>query len=74
MLLDSFQHFYYENDGDFTKMVEEMKSHSTFLNRILSVEENRRRWPILKDIYYGDFDSGFVTAVETLIAHEEHKK
>jgi len=36
MLLDSFQHLYYEKyAGDFTMMVKEMKSHSTFLNRIL---------------------------------------
>lgn len=75
MLLDSFQHFYYETyDGDFTKMVKEMKSHSTFLNRILTVKDNKRRWHILKSIYYGDFDSGFVAAIEALIPDEEHMK
>lgn len=55
-------------------MVDEMKSQSTFLNRILRVEENKRRWPILKNIYYGDFDSAFVAAIESLIADEEHIK
>lgn len=75
ILLDSFQHFYYEkHDGDFTEMVKEMKRHSTFLNRILRVEENKRRWPVLKKIYYGDFDSAFVAAIESLIADEEHIK
>lgn len=75
MLLDSFQHFYYEKyNSDFTKMVEEMKSQSTFLNRLLTVEENRRRWPILKKIYYGDFDSGFVAAIEALMADKNHIK
>lgn len=75
MLLDSFQHYYGERDkDDFAKMVDEMKSQSTFLNRILRVEENKRRWPILKNIYYGDFDSAFVAAIESLIADEEHIK
>lgn len=75
LLLDAFQHFYYEHcDGDFTKMVTEMKSQSTFLNRILTVAENKDRWDILKNIYYGDFDSGFIAAIETLIAHEKHMK
>ena len=75
MLLDSFQHFYSEKyDGDFTKMVKEMKSQSTFLNRILTVEENKLRWQILKKIYYGDFDSGFVAAIETLMADKAHMK
>ncbi len=75
MLLDAFQHFYYETyDGDFTKMVKEMKSHSTFLNRILSVAENKNRWRTLKSIYYGDFDSGFIAAVEALMADEKHVK
>ena len=75
MLLDSFQHFYNEKyDGDFTKMVKEMKSHSTFLNRILTVAENKRRWDILKNIYYGDFDSGFVAAIDTLMPDEKHIK
>jgi hypothetical protein len=75
MLLDAFQHFYYElYDGDFTKMVEEMTSRSTFLNRVLSSAENRRRRDTLKSIYYGDFDTGFVTAIETLMDHEESRK
>jgi hypothetical protein len=75
MLLDSFQHFYYEHyDGDFTMMVKEMKSHPTFLNRILTVAENKRRWDILKNIYYWDFDSGFVAAIKALMANEAHVK
>lgn len=75
LLLDSFQHFYNEKyDGDFTKMVLEMKSCSTFLNRILTVAENKSRWDILKNIYYGDFDSGFVAAIEALMADENHVK
>src|SRR4030042_2146646 len=75
LLLDSFQHFYNEKyDGDFTKMVKEMKSHSTFLNRILTVAENKRRWDFIKNIYYGDFDSGFVAAIDTLMPDEKHIK
>ena len=75
MLLDSFQHFYYEHcDGDFTKMITEMKSQSTFLNRILTVAENKDRWNILKKIYYGGIDSGFVAAIDTLMPDKRHMK
>lgn len=75
LLLDAFQHFYYEHcDGDFTKMVTEMKSQSTFLNRILTVAENKDRWDILKKIYYGGIDSGFVAAIDTLMPDKRHMK
>lgn len=75
LLLDAFQHFYYEHcDGDFTKMVTEMKSQSTFLSRILTVAENKDRWDILKKIYYGGIDSGFVAAIDTLMPDKRHMK
>lgn len=69
MLLDSFQHFYGEQyQGDYTKMVTDMRTRSTFLNRILTVEENIHRWQTLRDIYYGDFDGGFIAAIDSLIS------
>jgi|GEM_PF-1333262 len=75
MLLDAFQHYYGEKyEGDFTKMVEEMKIQSTFLNRMLSVKGNKRRWDILKDIYYGGFDRSFIEAIEALMDYEKNIK
>lgn len=75
LLLDAFQHFYGEQcAGDYKKMADEMKKNSTFLNRILSVPENRKRWQILKQIYYGDFDRGFIEAIDSLLADNEVKK
>ena len=74
LLLDAFQHFYGEQcDGDFKKMAEEMKRNSTFLNRILAVPENRKRWQSLKQMYYGDFDRGFIEAIDSLLAAHEEK-
>lgn len=71
VLLDGFQHFYgQEYNGDYTKLVEAMREHSTFLNRILGVAANRKRWPRLKELYYGEFDRGFVDAVESIMVDE----
>jgi len=73
-VLDGFQHFYCEKfKGDFTKMVEKLKQASTFLNRILQVPENQKRWDIMKKLYYGDFDKKFVEAIDQLIAYEHSK-
>ena len=33
---------------------------STFLDRITSIENNKRRWQKMKEIYYGDFDKKFI--------------
>lgn len=71
LLLDGFQHFYGQlYAGDYTKMVEELKQRSVFLNRILRVKGNKTRWDQLKHIYYGDFDSGFLSAIDALFEHE----
>ncbi len=74
MLLDSFQHFYGEHyENNFEKMTEDMKKQSTFLNRVLTVEENVKRWGIIKNLYYGDFDTGFIAAIDELIKYGRHK-
>ncbi len=74
-LLDGFQHYYGEEfGGDFKKMEAALKEKSTFLNRVLSVEANQKRWPTLKEMYYGEFDADFVRAIESLIKYENSKK
>jgi hypothetical protein len=47
---------------------------TTPLIPLLTVAENKDRWVILKKIYYGGFDSGFVAAIDTLMADEKHMK
>lgn len=75
LLLDSFQHYYGEKyGGDFGKMRADLIEESTFLNRILAVEENQGRWNMLKGIYYGQFDLNFIRAIERLIEHEQRAK
>lgn len=67
LLLDGFQHFYGPKDGNkFEVMLNEMSKNSTFLNRITMVPGNRSRWEVIKKTYYGDFDNGFVRAVDEL--------
>ena len=70
LLLDAFQHFNGQMYGmDYSQMEKHMKAHHTFLNKILAVKENQRRWEHLKKIHYGDFDKDFVTAIDNLIKH-----
>ncbi len=69
-LLDSFQHFYETEYGNnFKRMAAEFKNRSTFLNRILAVKENQERWNILQKIYYGEFDTEFIEAIDSLIKY-----
>lgn len=71
LLLDGFQHFYGElYSGDFSKMASEMRTKSTFLNSILRVPSNADRWTQVKKLYYGDFDSDFIEAIEDLMEFE----
>ncbi len=75
LLLDGFQHFYGKLfEGSFEKMESELKKQSTFLNRILAFEANQQRFLIVKSLYYGDFDAGFVSAIESLIRFENSRK
>lgn len=71
LLLDGFQHYYGQlYDGDFSAMENDLKRKSVFLNRIVGVERNKERWEQLKPIYYGDFDSKFMNAIDNLFEHE----
>ncbi len=75
MLIDAFQHFYGEDyNNNYIEMAEHMKKKSTFLNKILSIPENKERWQVLKGIYYGTFDEQFIHAIDHLIAYEEKKR
>jgi hypothetical protein len=74
LLMDGFQYFYGEvYDGDFGKMAETMKRKSTFLNRVLAIAANQERWNTLKKLYYGDFDTSFIQAIDNLIEYENRK-
>ncbi len=75
LLLDAFEHFYGEKyDCDFDKMKADIITESNFLNRLLLVPANHKRWEYLKTLYFGDFDSGFVKAIEDLIEYQKRKK
>jgi hypothetical protein len=74
ILMDGFQHYYSQlYSDDFGKMEKELKKNSVFLNRILRVSANKERWERMKEIYYGDFDSDFLGAIDRLFRHEEKK-
>jgi len=53
ILMDAFQH--------------EAKQHknSTFLDKITSVKENKKRWEEMKKIYYADFDKEFIHFIDS---------
>jgi hypothetical protein len=71
LLLDAFQHYYGEKyEWNFDKMEPERTKQSSFLNKLLSVPQNQERWTKLKEIYYGNFDAGFVREIEALITYE----
>ena len=75
LLMDGFQYFYGEvYGGDFSKMAKTMKGESTFLNRILAIKANQKRWSTLKRLYYGDFDTSFTKAIDDLIEYENMKQ
>ncbi|GII26977.1 hypothetical protein [Planotetraspora mira] len=60
--------------GDFDRMLREMKRDGDSLCRMLAIPENAARWEIVKNHSYGDFEPGFIAAVEALIAHEQAKR
>lgn len=77
ILLDGFQDYYGSNwkfFGRFRRMEWALRRNTTFLNRILSIPENQKRWYELKKIYYGDFDADFIQAIESLIELENARK
>ncbi len=75
LLMDGFQQFYgqmyHEN---FNKMLKELKTKTTYLNNLISIEENQKRWEKIKPLYYGSFDEQFVKAIDELIQHTRSKK
>ncbi|GAA4555195.1 hypothetical protein [Planotetraspora kaengkrachanensis] len=60
--------------GDFDRMLRYMKRDGDSLCRMLAIPENVARWEIVKKHSYGDFEPGFVAAVDALIAHEQAKR
>ncbi len=74
LLVDGFQQFYGRmHDGNYRAMIDQVGTESTFLSTILTRSENRRRWAIIKMLYYGDEDREFVDAVDAIIALETNR-
>lgn len=75
LLLDGFQQYYNaETKGRFAVMSRKLKLKSNFLNRVLAVPENQRRWEYIKGLYYGDQDKEFITAIDEIVIHEAKKR
>ena len=75
LLLDGFEQFYgHKYRGAFVAMQSEMARRTTFLSRILAVPDNQRRWNLLKEIFYGQFDKSFVSAIDNLIRVEQRRQ
>ena len=74
VLMDSLQHHYGQKySDDYSKMEAELRGKSNFFSRVLSVKENHARWERLKPVYYGEFDKGFLDAVDALIVSAKSK-
>jgi len=50
-----------------------MKIHGGSLRRFLAVPANRARWQTVRGHSHGDFEPGFVAAVDDRIAFEENR-
>lgn len=68
LLMDSFQNYYdWQFESNFAEMEKELTERPAFLNRVVSVQKNQERWAAMKDLFYNDYDAGFVDAVDHLI-------
>ena len=75
LILDGYQHYYGEQfNENFSEMTNKLKITSTFLNRILAVPENQKRWVYLKNANYDEFDKQFIKAIDELISHENSQR
>lgn len=75
LLIDGFQQFYGQvYDDNFSKMFKELKEKSTYLNNLLAIKENQKRWESIRQLYYGSFDESFVKAIDELTEYEKGKK
>jgi hypothetical protein len=73
ILLDGFQEVHGRIfRGGFASMSRYMKIHGDSLRRFLAVPANRARWQTVRGHSSGDFQPGFVAAVDDLIAFEEN--
>lgn len=73
-LLDGYQNYWSDQfDENHLKALDKLKKKSAFLNKILALPANQRRWEILRDRFYGDCDREFIAAIDGLIAHENER-
>jgi hypothetical protein len=74
VLLDGYKAYWSDQfKGRFEKGSQELQESSTYLNHLLRVPGNRKRWEILKPIGYGEMDREFVRAIDDLIRYEQLK-
>lgn len=74
VILDVFQAYWSDEfNGDFAKGGRDFRERSRYLNQVLRVPENLRRWEIIKPLCYGEFDAEFVRAIDELFQHERDK-
>lgn len=72
LLIDGFQQYYGQKyKENFSKMVKELKNKSTYLNQLLANKSNQKRWEIIKPLYYGNFDSSFIEAIDELTRYDK---
>ena len=75
LLMDGFQQFYGQiYNENFGKMLKELKEKSAYLNNLLAIVENQKRWERIRQLYYGSFDEPFVKAIDELIQYIKDKK
>lgn len=73
--MDGFQQFYGQiYNENFGKMLKELKEKSAYLNNLLAIVENQKRWERIRQLYYGSFDESFVKAIDELIQYIKDKK
>jgi hypothetical protein len=73
-LLNGYQNYWSDTlSNDFSRAAEKLKESSTFLNRVLAIPANQRRWNLMKDMFYGEVDRKFMAAVDDIIAHENRR-
>lgn len=75
LLMDGFQQLYGQiYQENYSQIAKDLKSRSTYLNKLLAREANQNRWEILKPLYYGNFDNSFIKAIDELIRYENERK
>jgi hypothetical protein len=60
-----------EFDKNFAKAGKEYRERTSYINQILRVPDNLKRWETIKPLGYGGLDIEFVNAIDELLRHEQ---